>query len=139
MALRNQIILRDFLKELTQVEVLNLYDGLELTPKMKPLIVVQSLNDAFIAGSQTKLKDSVQQSELYQIILYPLTSRQQKEWSESIKDALFFHEFEEFEVEDSISVQEVYADTASDELNKHRAFISVTLINRKNRRNLIWH
>ncbi|EUJ23258.1 hypothetical protein MFLO_16100 [Listeria floridensis FSL S10-1187] len=135
MALSNQIIIRDFIEKLLQVEVLNLYDGLELTPKMKPLIIVQSLNDALVYGSKTKLKDSVQQSELYQIILYPLTSRQQKEWSESIKDALIFHEFEEFEVEDSISVQEVYAETASDELNKHRAFISVTLLNRKSRRN----
>lgn len=135
MALKNKVKLRNFIATLTGIKTLNHYDGLELTPDMKPIIIVQSLNGAHISGSATKLKDSVGFSELYQIIVYSETSRQQDELCVSISDALFFHEFDDFIVQDNISVQPVHPESVSDELNKHRAFISVTLQSRKNRRN----
>lgn len=131
MSLADQTVLKNRIKEVTGLHVTALYDGFEPSEKDKPFITIELLNNA--GASSTKLRDSFATSQLYQIGIYPTSNREQKELSEVIIDSLIFYDFIDFTVDDNISVQPIPPETASDTLNYHRAFISVTIHKRKHR------
>lgn len=131
MSLADQTALKNRIKETTGLPVTALYDGFEPSEKDKPFITIELLNNA--GASSTKLRDSVATSQLYQIGIYPTSNREQKELSEVIIDSLLFYGFDDFIVDEKYGFQPIPPESASDTLNYHRAFISVTIHKRKHR------
>ncbi|HAM2077735.1 TPA: hypothetical protein U0X07_002641 [Listeria monocytogenes] len=133
MALSDQTILRDFVADVTGLVVRPIFDGIELKVEDKPFATIKLLNDADF--SSTKLKDSVESSELYEIVVYPTSNKEQRIICDSIKNKLSCASFAGFTVADNIAVQPVGPESPADLLNYHRAYISVTITKRTNRRN----
>ncbi|MBC2143652.1 hypothetical protein HCA83_00285 [Listeria innocua] len=133
MSLKEQTILKDYIASLTGIDVRPVYDGIELNVEDKPFATIKLLNDVDL--SSTKLKDSIESSELYEIVVYPRSNKEQRVFCEQIKNGLSCHNFKAFTVENNIGVQPIGPETAGDLLNYHRAYISVTINKRNNRRN----
>ncbi|EAC9719928.1 hypothetical protein LL50_05560 [Listeria monocytogenes] len=133
MSLLDQTTLRTYIQTKTGLNVRPSYDGIELKVEEKPFATIKLLNDVDL--SSTKLKDSIESRELYEIVIYPTSNKEQRTLCNEIKKALSCASFDSFIVEDNIGVQPVGPDSPSDLLNYHRAFISVTILKRNNRRN----
>ncbi|HAA4850079.1 TPA_asm: hypothetical protein GEU60_00290 [Listeria monocytogenes] len=133
MALNEQTILKKYINAITGLNVRLLYDGIELKVEEKPFATIKLLNDVDL--SSTKLKDSIESSELYEIAVYPTTNKEQRTICENIKNSLSCALFDTFTVADNISIQPIGPESPSDLLNYHRAYISVTILKRNNRRN----
>ncbi|MBC1286884.1 hypothetical protein HB818_14055 [Listeria booriae] len=125
MPFAEQNALRAQIKAATGLEVIVEYDGLKLpSSDKKPFLTIELLNDAAI--SSTKLRDSVASTNLYQLGIYPQTNRQQRELSAQIKQALLFHNYDEFEVLDNVAIAPIPPEDPSDLVSMHRAFVSFT-------------
>ena len=117
--------LKDFAAKTLDIKCLVRTDGMEMPPHTdKPFAVISDMNDAYV--SETKRRDSVRRSELYQITLLPKTNRQQLELSEILSEAFLFTNFTGFDVK-SVHIQPLSPSDISDELNKHRVYLSVTI------------
>lgn len=125
MTLSIRTALRDFTHDTLDIKCVVRTDGMTLpTFKEKPFALVSLMNDAYV--TETKRRDSVTRSELYQITILPQTDRQQNELSEKLSEAFLFANFTDFRVT-NVHIQPLPPADLSDELNRHRVYLSVTI------------